>query len=77
MNKLSNIINIGSIGLYRDDGLGIFESLSGPQIERKKKNLIEVSKMCGLSIIVTTNITSVDFLDVTFNLKTESYQPFR
>ena len=33
--------------------------------------------MCGLSIIVTTNITSADFLDVTFNLKTESYQPFR
>ena len=33
--------------------------------------------MCGLSIIVTTNITSVDFLDVTFDLNTESYQPFR
>ena len=33
--------------------------------------------MCGPSIIVTTNITSVDFPDVTFNLKTESYQPFR
>ena len=77
LNKLSNIIDIDSIGLYRDDGLGIFESLSGPQIERKKKNIIKVFKMCGLSIIVTTNITSVDFLDVTFNLKTESYQPFR
>ena len=66
-----------SIGLYCDDGLCIFESLSGPQMERKKKNIIKVFKMCGLSIIVTTNITSVDFLDVTFNLKTESYQPFR
>ena len=33
--------------------------------------------MCGLSIIVTANVTSVDFLDVTFNLKTESYQPVR
>ena len=77
LNKLSNIIDTGSIGLYRDDGLGIFESLSGPQIEQKKKNIIKVFKKCGLSIIVTTNITSVDFLDVTFNLKTESYQPFR
>ena len=66
-----------SIGLYCDDGLGIFESLSGPQMERKKKNIIKVFKMCGLSIIVTTNITSEDYLDVTFNLKTESYQPFR
>ena len=77
LNKLSNLIDIGSIGLYRDDGLGISESLSGPQIERKKTNIVEVYKMCGLSIIVTTNITSVDFLDVTFNLNTESYQPFR
>ena len=77
LNKLSNIIDIDSIRLYRDDGLGIFESLSGPQIERKKKNISKVFQMCGLSIIVTTNITSVDFLDVTFNLKTGSYQPFR
>ena len=77
LNMLSNVIDIDSIGLYRDDGLGIFESLSGPQIERKKKNTIKVFKMCGLSIIVVTNITSVYFLDVRFNLKTESYQPFR
>ena len=77
LNKLSNIIDIDSIGLYRDNGLGIFESLSGPQSERKKKNIIKVFRMCGLSIIITTNITSVDFLDARFNLKTESYQPFR
>ena len=29
-NKRSNIIDIDSIGLYRDYRLGIFESLSGP-----------------------------------------------
>ena len=77
LNKLSNLIDIDIIDLYRDDGLGIFESISGPQIERKKKNIIKVFKTRGLSIIVTTNITSVDFLYVTLNLKTESYQPFR
>ena len=77
LNKLSNKIDKDSIGLYRDDGLGIFESLSGPQIKREKKNIIKVFKMRGLSVIVTTNITSVDFLDVTFNLKSESYPPFR
>ena len=77
LNKLSNIIDKDSIGLYRDDGLGVFERLSGLQIERKRKNIIKVFKMCGLSITVITNITSVDFLDVTFNLKRDSYQPFR
>ena len=77
MNELSNKIDIDSNGLYRDDALGIFECFYGPQIEWKKKNIIKLFKMCGLSIIVTANVTSVDFLDVTFNLKTESYQPFR
>ena len=75
-NKLSNITDKDSIGLYRDDGLGISESLSESQIERKKKNIIKVFKMCGVSIIAATNIISVDFLDVTCNLKSESYQPF-
>ena len=76
MNKLSNIIDKNSVGLYRDEGLGVFDKLSGPQIEKKKK-IIKIFKDCGLSITVTTNITSVDFLDLTINLKTESDQPFR
>ena len=76
LNKLSNIIDKNSVGLYRDEGLGVFDKLSGPQIEKKKK-IIKIFKDCGLSITVTTNITSVDFLDLTINLKTESDQPFR
>ena len=39
--------------------------------------IIKIFKNYGLSIMVTSNITSVDFLDLTLNLKTESYQPFR
>ena len=77
MNKLSNIIDKDSNGLYRDYGLGIFESLSGAQIERRKKNIIKVFKESVLLIIVTTNIISVDFLDVAFKLKTAWYQSFR
>ena len=76
MNELSNIIDKGSIGLCRDDGLEIFESFSGPQIEQKKKYIIKVFKDCGLSVTVITNIISVDFFNVTFNLKTEFCQPF-
>ena len=77
LNKLSNIIDKDSNGLYRDYGLGIFESLSGAQIERRKKNIIKVFKESVLLIIVTANIISVDFLDVAFKLKTASYQSFR
>ena len=49
-----------SIGLYRDDGLGVFDKLSGPQIEQWKKKIIKIFKDCVLSITLTTNIASVD-----------------
>ena len=65
-SKLTNIINKEDVGLYRDDGLGIFKSISRPEIERKKKAIVKVSKKCGLLIVVDTNLKTVDFLDVTF-----------
>ena len=77
LNKLSNIIDKNRTGLYHDDGLGVFDKLSEPQIEQRKNKIIKTFKDCRLSITVTTNITSVNFLDLTLNLKTESYQPFR
>ena len=77
LNKLSNIIDKNSIGLYHDDRLGVFDKLSGPKIEQKKKKIIKVFKDCGLSITVTTNITSVAIPDLNLILKTEPYQPFR
>ena len=35
LNLLGEFVDKGNIGLYRDDGFGVFENLSGPQIERK------------------------------------------
>ena len=55
----------------------MFYELSGPQIEQRKNKIIKIFKDCSLSITVTTNVTSVVFLDLTLNLKTESHQPFR
>ena len=77
LNLLGECIDKNSIGLYRDDGLGVFENLSGPQIERKKKNIITVFKDCGLKIAVSANQKSVDFLDATFDLDTETYLPYK
>ena len=37
LNLLGEFIDKCSIGLYRDDGLGVFENSSGPRIEREKK----------------------------------------
>ena len=43
--------------------------------KQRKKKISKVCKDCGLSITITTNITSM--LHLTLNLKTESYQPLR
>ena len=39
--------------------------------------IITSCKNYGLLITVTSNSASTDFLDLTLNLKTEPYQPFR
>lgn len=39
-NKLAYISNISSIALYRDDGLGIFQNVSKPETEKKKKTIV-------------------------------------
>ena len=41
-SKLTNIMNKDDVGLYRDEGLGIFKNISRPEIERKKKAIVKV-----------------------------------
>ena len=76
-SKLTSIMNKEDIGLYRDDRFGIFKNISGPEIERKKKAIVKVFKKCGLSIVVDTNLKTVDFLDVTFGLDKNICKPYR
>jgi hypothetical protein len=77
LNLLGIHIDNAKIGLYRDDGLGYFDNLSNPAIERKKKSIVKIFKDCGLSITIQCNLKSVDFLDVTFDLPNNSYKPYR
>ena len=66
-----------SVGLYRDDGLAVMRSHSGSNADRVRKDLIKVFQTCGLKITVQTNLKAVNFLDVTLDLNTASYQPYR
>lgn len=77
LSLLSKIVNKSNIGLYRDDGLGYFEDLPNPVIERKKKSIVKAFKDCGLSITIECNMKSVNFLDVTFNLASRCHKPYR
>ena len=77
LNQLKHDVNKESIGLYRDDGLGVFHDISKPEIETKKKQIVKRFKECGLSITIQYNLKSVDFLDVTFDLHNNLYKSYR
>ena len=77
VHQLSNIFDKESVGLYRDDGLGVLKSLSGPEMERKKKAIVKLFKDCGLRITIQANLRIANFLDVELNLDSGTYQPYR
>ena len=64
-------------GLYRDDGLGIIRTKSARTMDRMRKDIIQVFKGYGFQIEIEINLHEVNFLDVTFNLKNESYNPYK
>ena len=77
LNQLKVVIAKENMGLYRDDGLGIFKNMSGPEVERKKNELVKIFKNNGLSITARTNIKTADFLDIHFDVIKEIYQPYK
>ena len=50
---------------------------NGPKLDRLRKYIIAIFKSEGLSITIETNLIETDFLDVTFNLHTGKYFPYR
>ena len=64
-----------TIGLYRDDGLGI--SKATPQeTEHIKKHICKIFKANDLKITIEANKKVVNFLDVTLDLNTGEYMPY-
>ena len=77
LDQLSTVIDKSSVDLYRDDGLAAINNANGPKYDRISKDIIAWFKEEGLSITIETNLIKTDFLDVTFNLPTKKYFPFR
>ena len=76
LKQIKSIMNINDVGLYRDDGLGVMRNLSGPETDRKRKDLINIFKDCGLSITCETNLKIVNFLDIQLNLENNTIRPY-
>ena len=77
LSVLSKHINQNHIGLYRDDGLAILKSTSGPEAEKLKKEFQKLFKEKDLDIIIQCNLKITNYLDITLNLNDGSYRPYR
>ena len=71
LNTLGNKFGHEKLGLYRDDGLACFNGTNGSESDR-----IRIFQQFGFKITISTNLKIVNFLDVTFNLTTSTYQPY-
>ena len=77
LSALGQRIDKKDTGLYRDDGLIILRNCDGPTTDRIRKDIIRIFKQIGFKIEIKTNLKEVDFLDVTFDLRKETYRPYK
>ena len=73
LTHLATAIKKSDCRLYRGDGLGIQRNVNWQQINRTRKNIIEIFKDVGFSIDIETKSKVVDFLDLTYNLNNGIY----
>ena len=64
-------------GLYRDDGLGCYKNMPGPKMNKLKKDIFKLFKDQNLNITLDMNLIQVDFLDVSLNIQTNKFWPFK
>ena len=77
LSKIQEIIPSSQVGLYRDDGLAVITNSNGPKIDGIRKKLHRLFKKVGLGIDIQCNMEVVNFLDVTLDLATSSFQPYK
>ena len=63
------------IGLYRDDGLCV-TSATPRLTEKLRQKIVKIFKDNNLGTTSTANLTQVQFLDVTLDLKNEIFKPY-
>ena len=77
LHSIGEKFNKDNIGLYRDDGLACFKNNNGHHNDKIRKELIKIFQTHGLKLEIECNLKNVDYLDITFDLNTGSYRPYR
>ena len=73
LNELKHLQVV--LGLFRDDGLG-YSRHRPRQTEKIKQEIVRIFERLGLKIEINVNKTVVDFLDVTLDLRNNTFQPY-
>ena len=77
LHQLCLILDKDDVGLYRDYGLAVLRNSSGPDAEKMRKKVTQAFRQHDLQVTVDTNLTQIDFLDVTLNLSSKKCWLFR
>ena len=77
LHKLQPLLDMKNTGLYRDDSLAALKSQSARRLDRIRKDIVQIFKSEELDITCETNLIITDFLDVTLDLSTGKYSPYR
>ena len=57
--------------------MGYLFKINNQQTDKIRKKIISIFKNINFKIEIVTNLTEVDFLDVTFNLENNTYRPYK
>ena len=63
--------------IYPDDGLAIHRRISGPIMGRIKKDIVALFKSHKLSITISSNFETTNFLDINLDLANEKFKPYK
>ena len=77
LHELKSLTENVAIGLYRDDRLAFIRNVNGPIVDRIKNKITKIFQCHNLKITLEANLILADFLDITFNLKSEKYWLYR
>ena len=77
LHRLNAAYSNGNIGLYRDDGLAVFKSTNARALDKTRKDFAKCFAELGLKITAQSNLKVVNYLDVTLDLSTGKYYPYR
>ena len=76
LNNLANKFGKNSIGLYRDNGFALFKNINSYRADKVSKEFHQLFKENGLSLEIECNLKTVNYLDITLNLNTDTYKPY-